>query len=86
MAESVETPRRNLTGAVVPAVAAAALAAIGALVLVMRNGNDTLAAALRAALSQSWDHEAISRWGQSRSWQDVADEVLEQVEAIFGSG
>lgn len=45
MAESVETPRRNLTGAVVPAVAAAALAAIGALVLVMRNGNDTLAAA-----------------------------------------
>ena len=45
MAESVETPRRNLTGAVVPAVAAAALAAIGALVLVMRNANDTLAVA-----------------------------------------
>ncbi len=37
MAEQVETPRRNLTGAVVPAVAAAALAAIGALVLVTRN-------------------------------------------------
>ena len=44
MAEHVETPRRNLTGAVVPAVAAAALAAIGALVLVVRS-QDPLASA-----------------------------------------
>ncbi len=40
MAEPVETPRRNLTGAAVPAIAAAALAALGALVLVSRNGAD----------------------------------------------
>lgn len=39
MAEPVETPRRNLTGAVVPAVAAAALAAVGALLIVGQNGN-----------------------------------------------
>jgi protein SCO1/2 len=38
MNEPVETPRRNLTGAVIPAVAAAVLAATGALLLVGRNG------------------------------------------------
>lgn len=40
MAEPVETPRRNLTGAIVPAVAAAALAALGALLIVGRNGGE----------------------------------------------
>jgi protein SCO1/2 len=39
--QPVETPRRNLTGAIVPALAAAGLAAIGALVLVSRNGFET---------------------------------------------
>jgi protein SCO1/2 len=39
MPEIVETPRRNLTGAVVPALAVAGLAALGALLLVMRNGD-----------------------------------------------
>jgi protein SCO1 len=38
MAEPVETPRRNLTGAVVPALAVAGLAAIGAMWLVGANG------------------------------------------------
>jgi protein SCO1/2 len=38
MAEPPETPRRNLTGAVVPALAAAALAGFGALLLVGRSG------------------------------------------------
>ena len=40
MAEPVETPRRNLTGAVVPAVAVAGLAAFGAMLLVVTNGGD----------------------------------------------
>lgn len=40
MSEPVETPRRNLTGAVVPALAVAFLAALGALFLVLRAGND----------------------------------------------
>ncbi|UPT61323.1 MAG: SCO family protein [Hyphomonadaceae bacterium JAD_PAG50586_4] len=43
MAEPVETPRRNLTGAVVPAVAAAALAAVGTMLLVGRNGGEKTA-------------------------------------------
>lgn len=38
MAEPVETPRRKLTGAIVPALAAAALAGAGALVLVSLRG------------------------------------------------
>jgi len=37
MAEPVETPRRNLTGAVVPALAVAGLAAVGAILLVGTN-------------------------------------------------
>jgi protein SCO1 len=36
--QPVETPRRNLTGAIVPALAAAGLAAVGAMVLVSQNG------------------------------------------------
>ena len=39
MNESVETPRRNLTGAIIPALAAAGLAALGAILLVSRNGD-----------------------------------------------
>ncbi|MBL8548045.1 MAG: SCO family protein [Hyphomonadaceae bacterium] len=38
MPEPVETPRRNLTGAVVPAIAVAGLAALGAMLLVGTNG------------------------------------------------
>jgi protein SCO1/2 len=38
MSEPVETPRRNLTGAIVPALAVAGLAALGALLLVLRSG------------------------------------------------
>ena len=45
MGDPPETPRRNLTGAVVPAVAAAALAAVGAILIVGVNGRDRVAAA-----------------------------------------
>lgn len=45
MAEPIETPRRNLTGAVVPAIAVAGLAALGAMVLVGTNGFGREAAA-----------------------------------------
>ncbi len=45
MGDPPETPRRNLTGAVVPAVAAAALAAVGAIALVGVNGRGRVAAA-----------------------------------------
>jgi len=43
MADPVETPRRNLTGAIVPALAAAGLAALGTLFLVSRNGDEAVA-------------------------------------------
>jgi protein SCO1/2 len=46
MAEPVETPRRNLTGAVVPAVAVAGLAALGAMLLVGTNGDGAKQAAI----------------------------------------
>lgn len=45
MNEPVETPRRNLTGAIVPALAAAALAAAAAMLLVGQNGSQKSAAA-----------------------------------------
>jgi protein SCO1/2 len=46
MAEPVETPRRNLTGAVVPAIAVAGLAALGAMLLVGTNGGGAKQAAI----------------------------------------
>jgi len=44
MAEPEQTLRRNLTGAVAPALAAAALAGLGALLIVSRNGEPTVPA------------------------------------------
>lgn len=55
MAEPVETPRRNLTGAVVPAVAVAGLAALGAMLLVGTNGEGKQAAAPRDCIMQNVD-------------------------------
>jgi glycosyltransferase involved in cell wall biosynthesis len=43
-----------------------------------------LADALRSALTREWNHDAISAWGRSRSWDDVAQEVLEQMRAAVG--
>src|SRR5207244_3701 len=44
-------------------------------------------AALARALAQSfqikWDHAAISAWAQSRSWEEVATEVLEQMRQVI---
>jgi glycosyltransferase involved in cell wall biosynthesis len=38
----------------------------------------SLVAGLRDGLTRGWDHAAISRWGRSRSWDQVAREVLEE--------
>jgi glycosyltransferase involved in cell wall biosynthesis len=38
-----------------------------------------LEAGLKQALAKSWDRQAIARWGQARSWHQVAAEVLEQM-------
>ncbi|MEZ5958293.1 MAG: SCO family protein [Hyphomonadaceae bacterium] len=55
MAEPVETPRRNLTGAVVPAVAVAGLAALGAMLLVGTNGDGKQAAVPRDCILENVD-------------------------------
>ena len=44
---------------------------------------EALAEALRAALIHSWDREAISAWGRSRSWGQVADDVLDEMRAVM---
>ena len=44
---------------------------------------EALAGALSAALSGGWDHAAISTWGRSRSWSQVAEDVLEQMRAAL---
>jgi teichuronic acid biosynthesis glycosyltransferase TuaC len=43
---------------------------------------DALVEALRMAVSRTWDRDVISRWGRSRSWDAVAEDVLEEVRAI----
>ncbi|HTS61387.1 MAG TPA: glycosyltransferase [Candidatus Acidoferrales bacterium] len=44
----------------------------------------SLAAALRDALTRTWDHAAISSWGRSRSWKQVAREVLAEAAQAVG--
>jgi teichuronic acid biosynthesis glycosyltransferase TuaC len=39
-----------------------------------------LESALRVALHKKWDYKAIGGWGQSRSWEKVANEVVGQAE------
>jgi teichuronic acid biosynthesis glycosyltransferase TuaC len=38
-----------------------------------------LVGALRQALSAKWDSDAIARWGRSRGWDQVAEEVYEEL-------
>jgi len=45
---------------------------------------EALANALRLAIMGEWDRPAISVWGRSRSWDDVATDVLEQLRALMG--
>lgn len=42
---------------------------------------EALVGALRSALTRDWDRDAISAWGRSRSWDNVAEEVIEQMRA-----
>jgi len=40
---------------------------------------------LRQALSRQWDRAAIAAWGRMRSWQQVASEVLREIEQIVAA-
>lgn len=55
MGEPEQTPRRNLTGAVIPAVAVAGLAALGAMLLVGTNGGGKQAAIPRDCIVENAD-------------------------------
>jgi len=48
------------------------------------DGAEALTAALATALTRTWNRELISTWGRSRSWSQVAEDVLEQVRAAVG--
>jgi hypothetical protein len=41
-----------------------------------------LEGALYEALRRRWDYSAISAWGQSRSWEQVAIEVLNELRQV----
>jgi glycosyltransferase involved in cell wall biosynthesis len=42
--------------------------------------------ALALALSRSWDRRRIAAWAHSRSWQQVAHEVIKQFEQVLDRG
>jgi PST family polysaccharide transporter len=42
-----------------------------------------LTQALGAALTRQWDHEAIAAWGRSRSWGQVAEEVISEIQDVM---
>lgn len=50
-----------------------------------RNQNQ-LTVALRHAVEQDWDRNAIAAWGQLRAWEDVAREVVEIMSTLVAPG
>lgn len=51
-------------------------------IVVHPDSPSALQAALAAALRKPWEREIIARRGQLRSWSQVAEEVLQQMEAV----
>ena len=48
-------------------------------IMVAPDDIQALETGLRKALAHPWDRAAIARWGQTRSWQQVAAEVLQEM-------
>jgi glycosyltransferase involved in cell wall biosynthesis len=46
------------------------------------NDEAALEKAVETALGRDWNREAISAWGRARSWQQVAGEVLHEMQAV----
>jgi AmiR/NasT family two-component response regulator len=42
--------------------------------------------AIQSAMSRSWDREQISAPGQSRSWERVAKQILEEMHRVAHGG
>ena len=51
--------------------------------IVAVNDHDSLTAGLANALTREWDRDAIARWGGSRSWDAVADDVLQVIDDVI---
>lgn len=47
---------------------------------------DAMACAIRAALSCEWNEQVIRRAGLHRSWDDVADQIMIELEALVAVG
>lgn len=55
-------------------------------IIVPVNDQAALEQGLRRALAGPWDRAAISRWGCARSWDQVAQEVAEQICEVISGG
>ena len=51
--------------------------------IVPPNDPAALTSALTKALSTGWNRNAIAEWGQQRSWDQVAAEVIRELEAVL---
>ena len=51
--------------------------------IVPARDGEAMARALGAALERDWEREKISSWGRKRSWDQVASEVLTEMEAVI---
>ena len=54
-------------------------------VIVPVNDQAALRDALEQSLQKKWDRPAISAWGRSRGWDQVAGEVLEEIQAVVAA-
>jgi glycosyltransferase involved in cell wall biosynthesis len=52
-------------------------------IIVLPNDVPALAGALAQALRHNWDRQAITAWGHSRCWEQVAREALDQMRAVI---
>jgi glycosyltransferase involved in cell wall biosynthesis len=48
------------------------------------NDQAALDGAVRQAIQMDWDRSLIAAWGQRRSWDQVAREVLEEMRSLLG--
>jgi glycosyltransferase involved in cell wall biosynthesis len=46
---------------------------------------DALADGIRDAINREWNHEGIREYGLRRSWDDVADEIMREIDGIVGT-
>jgi glycosyltransferase involved in cell wall biosynthesis len=55
-------------------------------IVITVDDQDALVSALELALQKQWNRAAISAWAQSRSWEKVAHEVIEEMAQMMMTG